>query len=541
MLIRRSRKKAIMNNTLKRQLGWLATPKGKGAGFSLLSIGKMLAAVFMYLKQVLIANYFGLSWETDAYAVALIIPQLVTHVITTSLNSCFIPILADVTHKKGKAAANRLISHIVLWALFIGTILICILFFSGNAIVSSVGPGLSEDAWQLGGLMLKIMLPLLILSSINGILLGFLTYQERYGLRALIALLQVIVALGVIIGGHAVFGILSLPLSAVISVAFSFFLLAFLTAKTGFVLSFSIDPKEEDFRRFLFMAFPIMLSVVFNFLGPVVDKMLSSLLSVDSVTALSYADRLKQMVLSVLFLPLAAIANVTFSKQASEGNLSVLRKEMTRQLNWTSLFMFPVAITLTLLATPVIACLFQRGEFTAEDSGRVGYALVFYAPWLAQFGLGMMASRMFYALKDTITPVLISAWGLIVNILLSIILFEPLGIGGLALGTTLASTAKTTLLFYFLRKKMGHINGKELFREQLKLLCASALMTGVIFLAPVLFSFEFGSLLTFSERALRLFAVVLPAGMAYVTTAILLKSRVALSAVSTIKNKFSRS
>lgn len=535
-----------MPETLKQRLSWLTAPKGKGAGFSLLSIGKIFAAFFMYLKQVLIANYFGLSWRTDAFAVALIIPQLVTHVITTSLDSCFIPILADVMHNKGKHSADRLISKILLWAFFLGIVLISVLFFFGNDIISSVGPGLSPNAQSLGGLMLKVMLPLLVLSSINGIMLGFLTYQSRYGLRALVAFLQVLVSLSVIIGMHLLYRaspdieILSLPLSMLISVVFVFVFLSIAVIKANLIFHFSINPADPDFRRFLLMALPIMLSVVFNFLGPVVDKFLSSLLSVDSVTALSYADRLKQIILSVLFLPLAAIANVTFSRLVSEGNYTALREDMTRQTSWASLFMFPTAIILTILATPVIAFLFQRGEFTSSDSRHVGYALTFYAPWLAQFGLGVLAARVFFAMKDTITPVLISAWALIVNILLSIILFEPLGIGGLALGTTLSSTAKTILLFYFLRKKMGGINGKVLFKEQLKLLSASAFMVCSMFLLPLLLPFDMVSSASFPERALRLSLVLIPSVVVYVTVAVMLKSKVALIAVSKIRNKLSR-
>ena len=522
---------------------WFAAPKGKGAGFSLISFGKLLAAVFMYIKQVLVANYFGLSWQTDAFAIALIIPQLITQVISSSLDSCFIPILADVTHKKGKLSANKLISRILFWSFSLGVALIVILLFFGNGLVSSVGHGLPLRAHLLGGTMLRILLPLLVLSSINGIMVAILIYQERYGVWAFIELFQVVIALAVIIGAHLLFKnnpdveILSLPFSILISVAFTFAVLSFAVIKAGLIFHVSIDPTDPDFKRFLLMAFPIMLSVVFNFLGPVVDKFLSSLLSVDSVTALSYADRLKQIILSVLFIPLAAIANVTFSRRASEGDYSALQMDLVRQLNWTSLFMFPVAIILTILAAPIIAFLFQRGEFTAADSRLVGYALAFYAPWLAQFGFGVIVSRAFFALKDTVTPVLISAWGLIVNILLSIILFEPLGIGGLALGTTLASTAKTILLFYFLRKKMGDINGMALFREQLKLLCASATMTGFILFISVFLPLEAGTSITFISRVLRLAITVVPALGIYFATTIFLKSQVALNAVSKIRSK----
>jgi putative peptidoglycan lipid II flippase len=525
-----------LSGRLKRPLGWIAAESEGGVAFSLLSLGRFVVAVLTYFRQVLIASYFGLSWKTDAYAIALIIPLLIRQVITNSFGAGFIPVLADVIERKGQRAGNRLVSRLVFWSAVVGVVLVVLLILLGSSVISMVGPGLSNEASNLSTVMVRIMLPMLALIQINGFLLGYLAYKQRFGLQAVISVLEIGTALVALVLGHGIFGILIIPISSMLSVVVAFLVMLFLVARTGLRLELTIDPREKDFKKLTGMTAPIFMGTLLGLLGPVSDKILASFLSEDSVTALSYADRIREIALAVLLFPLQQIVNVSFAKKVARKEYGPLKDEIASKLGWTSLFMFPTAVILTLLATPLIGLLFQRGSFDASNSRLVGYALAFYAPWLAQFGFGVVFRRVFFAMKSTLTPALINMWALVVNVLLNFILIGPMGIGGLALATTVSSTGKTIMVGYFLRKKIGPMNGWRILREQSKLLAAALVMVvSILILTRFL---PCGLTEPFWVRLGLLVVWVGVAIGAYLSTSMMFKARSALELGRTVRRLF---
>jgi len=160
-----------------------------------------------------------------------------------------------------------------------------------------------------------------------------------------------------------------------------------------------------------------------------------------------------------------------------------------------------------------VSVLFQRGSFTAENAGYVAYALAFYAPWLMRSGLFSLTSKAFYALKDSTTPVVIGILGLVVNVLLNFILIGPLGIGGLALATTVSSTMKAVYQTWALSKKLGGLGLKEILPEQLRIVFAVGVMLGVVLLLKGAMPFNPAG--SFSARAIMLAVYGLSGSVVY--------------------------
>jgi putative peptidoglycan lipid II flippase len=475
---------------LKTLISWLGSEKGKGTGFSLLTIGNVLIAVITYLRFAEIASIFGTTWETDAFAVALVFPMLVQQVISHTFGSSFIPIYSRVRHSSGIDGANRLVCRIVFWIVLIGILFIAILVVLSRNLVELAGPGLAPGSLDLASTMLRIMLPVLVLSSVSGILMAFLTYEKRYGLISLIRILEISVSFLVVVFGHSRLGILVLPVSAIAPAVTVFLASTLLAIRFRFRFSPVFDPRDQDFRSLIRLAIPVMTGTLVGFLGPIADKLLASFLRESSVTAIDYANRLKNMVMVVFLSPLVTLADITFSRETARGDTATLQKEISSLLNWTSFIMVPIAAILTVLAVPIVSILFQRGQFTAEDSRYIGYALTYYAPWLAQFGIGAIVSRAFYSLKDSFTPVVIGIWGVASNVLLNIILVGSMGIGGLALATTATSTAKTAMLLYSLRRKLGRIGVSGLLAEQARVFASVIVMSGVMVLMMLILPFD---------------------------------------------------
>ncbi len=510
-------------NFLKKVLNWLGGKKGKGAGFSLLSIGNLLIAFITYLRFAEIAQIFGTTWQTDAASIAMVIPILLQQVIFTAFGAVFMPVYSKVILQKGDTAGNRLISRIINWMSLSGALLIGIVLLFGSSVVRFIGPGAEENTLVLAGKILTIFLPVIFLNSIEGILHNFLIYGKRYGLVSFVRVFQILVSYIIVLLGHESLGIMVIPVSGVAGAFVSFSICAVISLRLRLHYQLTIDPRDHDFRGMVRLAMPVIIGVVTGFLGPVADKVLASFLRTSSVTALDYASRIRNLIRIILIQPIIILSTVSLAKIAAENNLKKLKSELSSFIKYFSYYAVPVSGILVVLSVPLISILFQRGNFGPEQSQRIGYALAFYSPWFAQLGIGRIVDRVFYSLKEPIIPVIIGIWGVMANILLNIILLQPLGINGLALATTLTSGAKTLFLMYFLRKRLGGINGSDFIPEYLKILLSTVVMAGYLLLSSRLFPVELNASL--SERIFNISLSIVPAVFIYVVITALVGSK----------------
>jgi putative peptidoglycan lipid II flippase len=442
-------------------------------GFSVLSVSSILSALLTFFRFSETTAIFGANWQTDALAVAMVFPFLVKEVVAHSFGSAFIPIYSRVMEKRGHDGAVSFVNKTLSWLVLVSSALIAVLWFSSGILVKIISPSGSEELLMLAADLFKILLPMVILGTTSGILANFIKYEKRFTALSLSGIIGLFVSLAILVVVRDSMGIGILPVSMLIGGVVEFLFLLVQCFRSGFKVqpSLSSDPFMGQLSR---MAIPVVGGTMIGFLGPIADKMMASFLPESSVTAIDYANRIKNIVLAVVFNPLLTFADLSFSAEAAKGKVEELLSVFRRNMNTTSLVMFPSAALLTVLAVPIVSVFFQRGNFTADDSLYIGYALAFYAPWLAQFGGGSLISRVFYAQKDSGTPVVIGIFGVVANVLLNLILIGPLGIGGLALATTITSTAKTGYLLWALSRKMGGLNLRLIVKEQIIIFLANA-------------------------------------------------------------------
>ncbi|RKZ04799.1 hypothetical protein DRQ21_01515 [Candidatus Fermentibacteria bacterium] len=454
-----------------------ATPAGdsKLLGLSALSLSSILTALLTYLRFAQITAVFGTNWETDALTVAMVFPFLVRGVVAHSFGSAFIPIYSRVMEQRGREGAVAFVNKTISWLLLTSSLLVAVLWFTSGYLVRIVSPNGSPELLLLASSLLKILLPVVILGTSSGILSNFIKYDRRFVTLSISGLLGLALSFTVLLVAGDRIGIVILPISVLAGSLVTFVFLLVQSFRSGFKIQPSLqgDPFMAQLAR---MAVPVVGGTLAGFFAPVADKMLASFLQESSVTAIDYANRIKNIVLAVVFFPFLTFADLSFSAEAAKGRKEELLAVLRKSINTTSLVMFPTAALVTVLAVPAVSVLFQRGNFTGEDSRYIGYALAFYAPWLAQFGIGSLVSRAFYAQKDSTTPVVIGIFGIVTNVLLNVILVGPLGIGGLALATTVTSTGKTVYLIWSLSRKMGGLNLRLIVREQLVILASNGIL-----------------------------------------------------------------
>ncbi|NOQ21325.1 MAG: hypothetical protein GQ565_01570 [Candidatus Aegiribacteria sp.] len=493
-------------------------PKGnsKLLGLSALSASSMLIALLAYFRFAQITAIFGANWRTDALAVAMVFPFLVKEVVAHSFGSAFIPIYSRVMEKRGHDGAVAFVNKTISWLILISSVLVSILWFSSGILVRAISPNGSPELLRLASTLLKILLPMVIIATTNGILANFIKYEKRFTTLSLSGVLGLSISLATLLIVKGTIGIIILPVSVLIGGLSELVFLLVQSYRSGFKVSPSIS-GNYFMGQLARMAFPVVGGTMVGFFAPIADKILASFLPESSVTAIDYANRIKNIVLAVMFQPFLTFADLSFSAEAAKGKVGFLLDTIRRNMNTTSLVMFPTAALLTVLAVPVVSVFFQKGNFTGEDSRYIGYALAFYAPWLAQFGIGSLVSRAFYAQKDSATPVIIGIFGVIINVLLNLILVGPLGIGGLALATTVMSTAKTVYLTWSLSRKMGGLHLRLIAGEQIKIFSANvSLIAGCLvlnyfwpFTTEASLAVRFTQLLVYTSGGVSLMIIVL--------------------------------
>ncbi len=475
-------------------------------GLSVLSAASIVTALLSYLRFAQVTAIFGANWKTDALAIAMVFPLLVRDVVAHSFGSAFIPIYSRVMEDRGFSGAVAFVNKTVSWLILISSVLMAVLWFSSGMLVKIISPSGTPELLELASTLLQILLPMVILGTVNGIMANFIKYEKRFTILAVAGVLGIAVSLGSLLVVKDGIGIRILPISMLVGSLGELIFLVVQSYRSDYVIKPSIarDPFMGQLAR---MAFPVVGGTMVGFFAPIADKMLASYLPESSVTAIDYANRIKNIVLAVVFQPFLILADLSFSAEAAKGKADKLLSKLRSNINISSFVMFPTAALLTVLALPVVSVFFQRGNFSAQDSKYVGYALAFYAPWLAQFGIGSLVSRAFYAQKDSATPVIIGTIGVVVNILLNVILVGPLGIGGLALATTLMSTSKTIYLTWSLSRKMGGLNLHLIVKEQAKILFANLSLIAVSLIVLHVWPFMFDSSVWF--RFMQLMVYVL--------------------------------
>jgi putative peptidoglycan lipid II flippase len=183
------------------------------------------------------------------------------------------------------------------------------------------------------------------------------------------------------------------------------------------------------------------------------DTLLASFLVTGSVSWLYYSDRLVEFPLGVFGVALATVVLPSLSRTHAQASALEFSRTLDWALRWVLLIGLPATIALALMAGPILATLFQYGEFTGEDVRMASHSLVAYSLGLVLFMLIKVLAPGFYARQDTRTPVRIGIIAMVANMVLNVILIFPLAHAGLALATSLSACINAGLLFYTLYRR----------------------------------------------------------------------------------------
>ncbi|MDR2712617.1 MAG: murein biosynthesis integral membrane protein MurJ [Clostridiales bacterium] len=462
----------------------------KTAGLLMLTMA--ISRVLGFMRDILISYKFGLERVTDVYNAAFLVPDYLYYILVGgALTAAFIPVFSQYVTTGQEKEGWKVVSivfNLIMSLLLLGVILAAI--FTPQ-LVRILVPKFDAMASKLTVDLTRIMLCQVIFISMAGFSMGVLHSHKKFLPPAIGS---VTYSLGPILGGIFLVtpfeklwpghGIAGFSVGVVLGALTYFLVQVPALGRVGLEYHRSFDFRHPGVKKMFALMVPILIGISVSEFNVFVNFNLGSGLEDGAITALRYAQRIMQVPISIFGIPVAVALFPTLSANFALGETDDFREHSSMGIRSVLFMCFPVAVGMAVLGVPFIRLMFEfGGEFGSEDTLLTAQILIFYCLSLAGYGVIHVLNRIYYALQDTLTPVIIGAVTIGMNILLSIILVRVMAQNGLALAYSLAGISNTVILLVFMKRKMGRMDGRRLLISTGKMVAISAVMGVVVWLA----------------------------------------------------------
>ena len=441
----------------------------------LLMVLTIISKIFGFTREIVLSYFYGASNISDAYLISLTIPSVIFGFIGSGISTGYIPMYSKIQGEYGEGEGNRYTNNVVNLLLILCTVIVAFGLIYTEQIIKLFASGFQGENLALAIRFTKISLFGMYFTGLISIFSGFLQLKGNFAIPALIGFPMNFVIISSILLSYRT-NIMALTIGSVLATAAQLVLLLPFIHRKGYRYNFVFNLKDEHIKNMLYIALPVIIGTSVNQINVLIDRTLASNIVEGGITALNYANRLNGFVQGLFVASISTAMYPMISKMAAEDNMEGLKKAVAEGINLINLLVIPATIGSMIFATPVIDLLFGRGAFDEKALALTSSGLFYYSIGMLGFGLREILSRAFYSLQDTKTPVVNASIAVAINIVLNIVLSKFMGIGGLALATSISAIVCTGLLFISLRKKIGSFGMKNIIISFIKILSASLLM-----------------------------------------------------------------
>ncbi len=454
--------------------------KAAGIVMSAFLLSKGLGLV----REMAISARFGTSPDLDAYVAAFRLPDMVFQLIAGgALASAFIPTVSTYLARDDEDGAWELFSAIATWVLLLGVTVASVGSLLALPLVEHVlAPGFSPEQQRLTAHLMRWMFISSVIFGVSGLVMANLNARQHFLFPALAPSMY---NLGIILGAwflaptHGVYGLVM----GVVGGAAGHLLIQIPQMwKLGARFRIRLGIGDPGVREVLRLMAPRILGISAVQVNFLVNTILASGLAAGSLSALNYAWILMLLPLGLFSQAVGTATFPTFSEQVARGDQRAMSATLGAILRMVFFLTLPASVVLILLRVPLVTLLLQRGNFTVNSTDAVAYALQFYAMGLFAHSGVEILDRAFYAMHDTVTPVMVGIGAMAANIVLSLWLVHPMGHGGLALANTIATIAEMSILLWLMRSRLRSHSAWGLVPSLSRSAAASVVVAGVLWL-----------------------------------------------------------
>lgn len=461
----------------------------------IIAVVTIVSKLIGFVRDIIIANYYGAAMVSDAYYYAYQIPSLSLillggvggpfHSATVAIFSKLIPNLQE----KPSEYVNNLYSTFMTATIIFFLALSAIMFIFPRQIMGLIISGGSPDMINLAATHLKIMTPLLVIGGIVGIYYGILIIYRQFMLPNLSPIIMSLAIIGVVIAAPSDQKGYALAWATTIGAILQLIIQYPNIRKLGYKLkpNFAFTNNPE-FKEICELLFPAVLSSTVGQIHIYVDMFFTSSISEGAWTAIGYANRVFQFPVGILVTAFLVPLFPIFAKLVADKDYNGIKNYFNKGVGVLFFGAIPIIIGILVVGMDAVRLVFERGLFDEKATFMVTEALWFLSVSIIPYVFRDSITRVYYSFNDSKTPFVVAFSSIVLKLVLNYVLISKMhfGIGGITLSTSLVTLFNACVLGMFITKKMD-MDYKSLFINLLKMVVAGVITGGICYLC----AFEF--------------------------------------------------
>jgi putative peptidoglycan lipid II flippase len=424
------------------------------------SAATAVSRVLGLVREMVSAYFFGVSGLINAFTVAIQIPNLVRALVAdAALSGAFVPVFSELLEKGERKRAWRVASTLFwLTLLVLGGITAVFILLAPLLMRPFGDPGGDFD---LAVGLSRVLFPIVVLLGLSGIVVGILNTYHHFAVPALAPVAwNLVIVVGLLLGvprisdesaqlylyaGVVVLGTLVQLLMPI----------PWLRKLDG-SLTLVVDWRDPAVKRVLVLMLPVTLTIGLVNVNFLVDTLFASRLLDPELApaAIDKAFRLYMLPQGVFAVAVTTVLFPTLARLAARGDTPGVRRALDGGIRQIAFLLVPAALFSIALAQPITRLVYQRGEFTAEDTTIVAQCLQAFSVGLVFNGWMLILNRSFYAVQTNWVPTGIALGAVAVNAIFDTV-FYRLGIWGIPLATSTVNVVASGVLLVMMRRRVG--------------------------------------------------------------------------------------
>jgi putative peptidoglycan lipid II flippase len=495
-------------------------PQSVARSAGIVSIAVMGSRILGLVREQVFTWFFGAGVANAAFTIAFRIPNLLRDLFAEgALSAAFVTTFSQTLTKRGEREAWRLANLVNNGLIVVITAIVIAGIVFAPQIVGMLikpsetypDPAKTEMMTRLATTMTRILFPFLLMVSLAAVAMGVLNSRGRFGVPAsastmfnvgsifgglffayLFAPDYIAAAASSIIHGRqppedeagAATAIIGMAIGTLAGGMLQWLIQIPSLRAVGYRWQAALSFRDEGVRQVARMMAPAIIGSAALQVNVLVNTAFATSIGAAAVVWLSVAFRLIYLPIGIFGVAISTATLPVTSRAAAMENLDEFRRTLASSLRLTFLLTIPSAVGLIALSRPIIALIYQYGRFTAFDTDQTAIALAYNAIGLTAYSAVRLLAPSFYALRDTRIPMMASLLSIATNYGMATLTVDYLKIGhrGLALSISVVAVVNFALLFFFMRRKLGRIEGRSLFTTFAKVTVASAVMGAICWL-----------------------------------------------------------
>ncbi len=424
------------------------------------SLATAVSRVLGLVREMVSAYFFGVAGKINAFTVAIQIPNLVRALVAdAALSGAFVPVFSELLERGEKQRAWRVASTLFWLTLLVLGGVTALFILAAPLLLRPFGDPGGDFDLTVG--LSRVLFPIVVLLGLSGIVVGILNTYGQFALPALAPVAwNLVIILGLVLGVPRIDGEdaqLYLYAGVVVLGTLVQLLLPvpWLRRLDG-RLTRAFDWRDPAVRRVLVLMLPVTLTIGLVNVNFVVDTLFASRLLDPELapTAIDKAFRLYMLPQGIFAVAVTTVLFPTLARLAARGDTAGLRRMLDSGLRQIAFLLVPAGLVSIVLAEPIVRLVYERGEFTAENTVVVGQCLQAFAIGLVFNGWMLILNRSFYAVQSNWVPTAVALGAVGLNVLLDAV-FYRLGIWGIPLATSAVNVVASVVLLVLMRRRIG--------------------------------------------------------------------------------------